>query len=86
MASRLNGIRTMFDGMPRVGAARLVALPALLGLSLLGPATVDAQDSSSPAVEEPSDGSTDDASSMVERMMEEWLQEGPGRCSATGRS
>lgn len=78
MANRLSGDRTMFDGTPCVRTAKILLLAASLGLGHLGPAAVGAQESSSPAVEEPGT-STDDASMMVERRMDEWLREGPGR-------
>ena len=79
MAIRLSGIWTSLDGAPCVRAAQFAALAASLGLGVLAPAAVDAQESSATAVEEPSPESTLDASSMAERMMEEWLREGPGR-------
>ena len=79
MAIRPSGIRTSLEGAPCVRAAQFAALAASLGLGVLAPAAVDAQESSATAVEESSPESTLDASSIVERMMDEWLDEGPGR-------
>ena len=59
--------------------AGIIALAASLALSSTAFAATDAEETASTTGADTVEGPSDDAESMVGRMIDEWLQEGPGR-------